>query len=111
VRRRRVSGRFACLRRHAISKACAFTFLTLILLPFTAPFPSYDLWDSVHAHPHHALPNDIKDIKDRLGDDDKLAELAPWSLVAPILDIIRLRDDRRASQLAPQPPSHIVLRL
>ena len=40
----------AALRSHTLSKAFAVFFITLILLPFTAPFPTFDLTGATSTH-------------------------------------------------------------
>jgi len=40
----------AAVRTHALSKAWAVFFIVLILLPFTAPFPTFDLGGTTSTH-------------------------------------------------------------
>jgi hypothetical protein len=70
------------LRQHAISKATAVWSIVLILLPVTAPFPSYRLQHSSDGLPINALP---KDLQDKIGSDDELAVPPRWSLVQATL--------------------------
>jgi hypothetical protein len=96
------------LRRHAISKASAIWFIILILLPVTAPFPSYQFQHSSDGFPIEATP---KDLKDKIGADKELAVPSSWCLVSPARTVV----------IAPSVPffehsgrlqlSHAVLRL
>jgi hypothetical protein len=73
------------LRRHAIAEICALWLVTLILTPCTAPFKTYDLAKSQSDHSYDGLP------KDKVGSDDKLANLSDESPTPPVLDIVRVK--------------------
>src|SRR5262245_30917666 len=107
-RRRDLRRRLVRQRCDAIPKACALTLIALILLPFTAPFPTYDLRDWLRGQSHDALPQDLKD---RIEADDESALPTNSLLVSPVLSIIALRDDMRPSRPEAQPQPYAVLRL
>jgi len=100
--------RLACLRRHLVSKACALWFIVLILLPFTAPFPTYHLQGSSSGRPYDALP---KDLREKAGSEDKLALPTEWSMLPDALDTVVTTHSPAAYRPAELPPRHIVLRL
>jgi hypothetical protein len=54
------------LRSLAISRLSALSLIVLILLPFTAPFPTFQL-----VHPSDSPPYDdsLKDVKEKVGSD------------------------------------------
>jgi hypothetical protein len=73
------------LRQHAISKVWAVWFIVLILLPVTAPFPTYRLHHSSNGFPNDAIP---KDLKDKVGSDDDLAVPSSWSSVPEMWNVV-----------------------
>jgi hypothetical protein len=108
VRRWQRSGRFLRVRRHAVSKTFALWIITLILLPFTAPFPTYEL---ANFSSHHAFDWLPKEAKNKTGADDKLIVPTDQSLVPPVLNLVVPRDVISANQFEETPLQHIILRL
>jgi hypothetical protein len=102
------SRRLGRLRQHALSKVCAAWFITLILLPFTAPFPTYQLDHSSNGFPYDAIP---KEVKDKIGSDDELALPSGWSVVPVTLNIVFARPVLVFNQTSRYPPPDTVLRL
>jgi len=100
--------RFVRLRQHRLSKLLALWFILLILLPFTAPFPTYQFGSPSSSHPYDAIP---KDAKDKAGFDEDLALPSAWSLVPPALTGRVGGHLGRSNQLDRHSPHHTVLRL
>lgn len=98
---------FVRLRRHATARLSALAFITLILLPFTAPFPTYPL-DPQHGHPYDALP---KEYKNKLDSDDGLILPALGDAAIPALSQVAVRPFRRSNPIVDSPPQYTVLRL
>ena len=107
MHRSRRAPRFVHLRRHAVAKIFAFAFIALILVPFTAPFPTYQL-DSAHGHPYDALP---KEFKNKLGSDEGLILPSDCSLSLPALSSVFVGPFVCSDQLADHLLHHTVLRL
>lgn len=107
MHRPRRAARFVLLRRHAVAKISSFAFIALILLPFTAPFPTYqlDLW---HGHPYDALP---KESKSKLGSDETLILPSDCPLSLPALSDVFVASFVCSDQIADHPLHHAVLRL
>ncbi len=62
---RRFHGhRFTALRRHTISRIAALWLLSLILIPFTAPFRTFDLASSPVGQRYDTIPKDKADCDD-----------------------------------------------
>jgi hypothetical protein len=95
------------LRRHAVAKLFAFAFIALILVPFTAPFPTYQL-DSTHGHPYDALP---KEFKNKLGSDETLILPSDCLLALPALTEVFVGSFVCSDQVSDHPLYHTVLRL
>jgi hypothetical protein len=108
VRRGATGGWFSRLRGHALSRVCALWFTVLILLPFTAPFPSYQLHDSSGSHPFDAVP---KDLKIKGGSDDQPGLPAHGFVVPASLNVIVVSHVRIVRSPAEHPPQHAVLRI
>lgn len=102
------SRRLGRLRRHALSKICAVWFVTLILLPFTAPFPTYQLDHSSNGLPFEAIP---KEVKDKIGSDDGLALPSGWSVVPVTVNVVFARPFLDFKHTTSHPARHTVLRL
>ena len=98
---------FVRLRRHAIARLSALAFIALILLPFTAPFPTYHL-DPGHGQPYDALP---KEYKSKLDSDDGLVLPVDDCLGVPALRQVIARSFLRSSLTVEPPLQHTVLRL
>jgi len=92
------------VRRHAISRICSLWLIALILIPFTAPFRTFDLAGST-SHSYDGLP------KDKVDSDDKLAALGDTTLPLPSRDVIVATPFVRVSQLQGDPLQVTVLRL
>jgi hypothetical protein len=99
--------RFVLLRRHAVARFFSLAFIALILLPFTAPFPTYEL-DSAHGHPYDALP---KEFKNKLGSDESLILPSDCRLLLPALTDLFVEPFLCSDQLSDHPLHHTVLRL
>jgi len=97
--------RFAGLRAHVASKLSAMTFIVLILLPFTAPFRSYDLTQAT-SHTD-ALPKDIKEKTD----SECVVTPATWSLPLPVLTASVAEGRAESHPLDTLPFRHVALRL
>jgi hypothetical protein len=102
------SRRLGRLRHHALSKVCAAWFITLILLPFTAPFPTYQLDRSSNGFPFDAIP---KEVKDKIGSDDELALFSRCFVVPVTVSVGLARSVHVFNQTNSYPPRHTVLRL
>jgi hypothetical protein len=102
------SHRLGRLRHHALTKICAVWFIVLILLPFTAPFPTYQL-----DHPSNGLPYDAipKEVKNKIGSDDEFALPSSWSTVPATLNVVFARHVPAFDQINSHPRQHTVLRL
>jgi hypothetical protein len=79
----------------------------LVLLPFTQPFPTYQL-DPANGQPSDALP---KDFKNKIGSDDGLILPADARLPQPLFDSIAVRPLLSSNPIVNPPPHHAVLRL
>jgi hypothetical protein len=107
VPRSRRAQRFARIRRHAIAKLSALVFIALILLPFTAPFPTYRL-DAGHNRPYDALP---KEFKNKLDSDDGLILPADIRIALPALCELPVLVFANSHQISSQPLHHTILRV
>lgn len=92
-------------RSHLVSKASALFLLTLILLPFTAPFPTYPL-DAASGQQHSdGLP------KDKIDSDDALTLPAVSTVIPPAAQIVSLRPLHDTTRVDAHHTLHLVLRL
>jgi hypothetical protein len=107
VPRSRRAPRFVRLRQHALARLSAITFIVLILLPFTAPFPTYHL-DHARSDPYEAVP---KEFKNKLESDDALILPADCALLLPGLSEISALQSLCSNQVVNYPVHHTVLRL
>jgi hypothetical protein len=106
VRSRQTQRLVAGLRRHTISRVCALWIVALILIPFTAPFKTYELRGSSHdASSHDGLP------KDKAATDEKLAGLPHASQFAPPLRIVVVSLVTRRTDGGHHQPRSTILRL
>jgi hypothetical protein len=105
VHRCRSAKTIISLRRHRISRICAVWLVTLILLPFTAPFKTYDLGNSASDHPLEWL------LKDNTDSDDKLAPPSDWFLIRPALNIVSPAPSDLLSWIEEHKSQYILLRL
>jgi hypothetical protein len=105
VRPRRQACTFSALRGHTISQIAALVFLTLILVPFTAPFKTFELPSAHHSGSQDGLP------KDKVGSDDKLVPRSAESLVPPALQILTVRTAARRHQIQAPPFRSAILRI
>lgn len=79
------------MRSHALSKAFAVFFITVILLPFTAPFPTFDLTGAMSTH---AL--DCSDKIKTAADDlavmaAPVAEPSRWLIASEFVPVVTYR--------------------
>jgi hypothetical protein len=65
-------------RTHGVSRLFALTLIVLILLPFTAPFPTCELGAAQKSRPCDAVAKDK-------GFEDQLLPVAAWSFTLPVL--------------------------
>jgi hypothetical protein len=93
------------LRRNTISKIFALWIIGLILMPFTAPFKTYDLAGVRTPASRDGLP------KDKTAPDEKLTDQSDASLIPPSLDEIVIRPHTRHSQNQSRQPQTRILRL
>ena len=70
--------RFLETRRHAVSRLFALALIVLILLPFTAPFPTCELGGAQKTRPCDVVAKDK-------GFEDDLLPAAAWSFTLPVL--------------------------
>jgi hypothetical protein len=68
------------VRRLAISKGIAVWFIVLILVPFTAPFPTYHLGGPAHPHSSDAQ------VKEKTGSDDQPLLVSALVTASPAFD-------------------------
>ena len=90
-----------------MAKLCAISFITLILLPFTAPFPTYQL-DRGRSHPYDALP---KEFKNKIESDESLILPTDWQLLLTALPEISISPFVRSNQSANRALQRTILRL
>jgi hypothetical protein len=100
-------SRLARLRKHVLARLSAFAFIALILLPFTQPFPTYQL-DPAHGQPFDALP---KEYKSKLEVDGGMLVPALSSAAIPGVSQIIVRPILVIDVLVQPPLHHLVLRL
>jgi hypothetical protein len=93
VDRARKGRRLRGLRRHLISRVCALSIITLVLVPFTPPFKTYVLAGSSGGHGHDGLP------KDKIHSDEKLVGVSTASLVAPAPDMVGVEPSTGRNQI------------
>jgi hypothetical protein len=86
---------------------CAVWFIALILLPFTAPFPTYQL-DPAHRSPCDAA---IKEFKAKITSDDGPILLSNLRSGVPTLEHSGVSAAVHDSQFFDLPVHHLVLRL
>jgi hypothetical protein len=97
--------RIISLPRLTISRICALWLITLILLPFTAPFKSYDLANSTSDRSHDGLP------KDKTDSEQKVAGPSDWFLFPPARNTIVVKHFARLSLIEEHPLQSTILRL
>ena len=88
-----------------VSKVCALSIITLVLIPFTAPFKTYELSGSRSDHAHDGLP------KDKIDSDEKLVDLSGDSLTAPALNIFPVEPPTRPKQIGERQLQTTILRI
>jgi hypothetical protein len=94
---------FVGLRRHLVSRLAAVSLLTLILLPFTAPFATYQPASS-STHSLDGIP------KEKTGSDDKLIVPSQALLFLTVRVLVTASADLE-SQLQAHPQQQTVLRI
>jgi hypothetical protein len=105
VHRRRKGRRLRSLRRHLIARVSALFIITLVLLPFTAPFKTYVLAGPSSGHAHDGLP------KHKIDSDEKLVGVSNESLVAPAPNIVGLEPSTRRGQIEERRLHATILRI
>jgi len=95
--------RFVVLRRHLVSRLAAVSLVTLILLPFTAPFATYQPASS-SSHSLDGIP------KEKTGSDDKLIVPSQASVFLTVRLLVTPSADTE-SQLQAHPRHRTVLRI
>lgn len=93
------------LRRRAIAKIAALFLVALSVLPFSAPFKTFDFASSHSDGSHDGLP------KDKVDSDEQLASPPDDSLIPAHLTIVAVAPFVRPSQLEEHPFAATVLRL
>jgi hypothetical protein len=94
------------LRGHAVARISALLLLTLILLPFTAPFKTYDL-----AGTRSDTSSSDGLAKAKVSADDKLVSLSEDSLVPPTLHFVAYTPPTLVSQTDERPIRSVILRI
>ena len=92
------------LRRSLLSKAIAALFVAMIILPFTAPFQTYDPHAPLASRTTHDL-----NVQEKLAKDAGLAALAP--AVLSVFGTATLLTPRGVSRDVRRPANRTVLRL
>jgi hypothetical protein len=105
VHRPRKGPRLRGLRRHLISKVCALSIITLVLVPFTAPFKTYALVGSSNGHAHDGLP------KYKIASDEKLVGVSNESLVEPAPNIVGIEPSTHLNQIEERQLQATILRI
>jgi hypothetical protein len=105
VHRSRKGRRLIGLRRHLFSKVCALSIITLVLVPFTAPFKTYALAGPSNGHAHDGLP------KHKIAPDEKLAGVSSESLVAPAANIVAVEPFTHRNQIEERQLHATILRI
>jgi hypothetical protein len=105
VHRARKRRRLIGLRRHLISKVCALSIITLVLVPFTAPFKTYTLVGPSNGHAHDGLP------KHKIASDEKLAGVSDESLVAPAANTVAVEPSTHRNQIEERQLHATILRI
>jgi hypothetical protein len=105
VHRPRKGRRLISLRRHLISRVCALLIITLVLIPFTAPFKTYGLTGPPSGHAHDGLP------KHKIDAGEKLVGVANESLVAPASNVVVLEPSTRRNQIEERQLQVTILRI
>jgi hypothetical protein len=90
VRRKERGRGVVRLRNHAVSRLSALSLIVLILLPFTAPFPTFELDRQSDSPPDNAS---LKDVKGKVGSDAQIgisghSIVPPASSVAVAIDLV-----------------------
>jgi hypothetical protein len=101
-----VSGQtIVSMRQLTISRICALWLVALILVPFTAPFKTYDLGHSSSDGSLDWLP------KDKSDSGEKLAPPDPWLVIPAPLTIGRLTNVAGVTRIDERRPLDTLLRL
>ena len=107
VRGCQTGRRIAGLRRRTISRVCALWIIGLILIPFTAPFKTYQLEGSGQnsASSHDGLP------KDKAATDEKLAGVSHAAQLPPPFRVVVVSLVTRPTHFGQYHPPSTILRL
>jgi hypothetical protein len=84
----------------------AVAFIALILVPFTAPFPTYH-FDAAHG-PYDVLP---KEFKDKLGSDESLILPSDCPITLPALETHSISPFLRSDQISNPQLGYTILRV
>jgi hypothetical protein len=108
VRRKQKACRFVRLRGHALSRLSALAIIVLILLPFTAPFPTFQPGTQSDSQPYDAS---LKDVKEKVGADAQFGISGHWSIVPPASSVAVAIDLLQSNRSVLDAPQHAVLRI
>jgi hypothetical protein len=93
-------GRTFCrVRLHLVSRVCAIWCIGLILIPFTAPFKTFDLNSSTSHHTDDGLPKDKTDSDNAVGEPAQIFLLTRASHATGPLPFARLNQIQAHSVL------------
>jgi len=93
------------VRQHLMSRVCAIWCIGLILIPFTAPFKTFDLKSSTSHHSDDGLPKDKTDSDNAVGEPAQVFLLTRAPHATGSLPFARL------NQIQAHPTQRAVLRL
>jgi hypothetical protein len=97
--------RIVSLRHRAIAKISALCLIVLSVLPFSAPFKTFD-FSAHHSHgPDGSLP------KDKVDSDDESVGVTDESLIPPVLKAVVVASFTGSSQRDGHPLPSTVLRV
>ena len=97
--------RIGSLRHRAIAKISAACLIVLSVLPFSAPFKTFDFVT------HHGNGPDGSPPKDKIDSGDESVGVVDTSLIPPTLKAVVVAPFTRSSQLDSHPPASTVLRV
>jgi hypothetical protein len=108
VRRKERAGSFVRLRSRGISRLSALSLIVLILLPFTAPFPTFRLDHQSDSPPYDPS---LKDVKEKVGSDAQLGISGQLSIVPPASSVAVALDLAHSNWSVLTALQHAVLRI
>ena len=107
MRRKERAGGFVRLRSRGISRLSALSLIVLILLPFTAPFPTFQLDHQSDSPPYDPS---LKDVKEKVS-DAQLGVSGHFSIVPPASSVAVALDPLHSNGSALAALQHGVLRI